>query len=83
MYQSQKVSQMKSYIFWAAMPSSYLSRFSRTSPQSVLSLPSTHLSGSSSVSGSLLSSIVRFIITKRLAFQSLFAKLRMASQRST
>ena len=65
------------------MPSSYLSRFSRTSPVRVLSLLSTQRSGSSSFSGSLVSVTVRFIITKREAFQSLLAKFRMASQRST
>ena len=57
--------------------------FSRTSPTRLLSFESIHLSGSSSFSGRAQSPIVRFIMTKRLAFQSLLAKFRMASQRST
>ena len=65
------------------MPISYLSRFSHTSFESVLSFESTHLSSSSSVSGSSFWSMVRFIITKRDAFQSLLAKLRMAPHFST
>ena len=48
---------------------------------SVLSLERTHLSSGASWSapGSSHLSMVRFIITKRLAFQILLAKLRMAS----
>ena len=56
--------------------------FSVTSRMTVLSLERIHLSSSSSCSGRALSSMVRFIIRKREAFQILLAKLRMASHRS-
>ena len=54
-----------------------------TSRMSVLSFERIHLSSSSSFLGSSTWSIVRFIITKRLAFQILLQKLRIASHFST
>ncbi|CUO81704.1 Uncharacterised protein [Flavonifractor plautii] len=56
--------------------------FSVTSGMTELSLERIHLSSSSSRPGSSHRSMVRFIIRKRLAFQILLAKLRMASHRS-
>ena len=56
--------------------------FSVISFTTVFSLERIHLSSSSSFSGRALSSMVRFIIRKREAFQILLAKFRMASQRS-
>ena len=56
--------------------------FSVISRMARFSLDRIHWSSSSSFSGSSQRSMVRFIIRKRLAFQILLAKLRMASHRS-
>ena len=56
--------------------------FSVISRMAVFSLDKIHLSSSSSFPGSWHASMVRFIIRKRLAFQILLAKLRIASHRS-
>ena len=56
--------------------------FSVISGMTRLSLERIHLSSSSRCSGSSHCSMVRFIIRKRLAFQILLAKFRMASHRS-
>ena len=79
-YQSHSTSQTKSYIFCSARPSSNLSRFSVTSFTKRLYCESTHLSSIAKVSGSVQSatSSERFSRTKRVAFQSLFAKFRAA-----
>ena len=70
---------MKSCTFCAARPSSNLSRFSVTFFTSVFSCESTHLSAIVSEAGRPgRKSSGRFIITKRAAFHSLLAKLRLA-----
>ena len=80
-YQSQKISHTKSYSFAKATPSSYRSIFSVTSDTSLSNMVRSHLSSSLNFvdSGRTVLSIVRFISTKRAAFQSLLAKLRADS----
>ena len=56
--------------------------FSVTSLTTRFSRDRIHLSSCSNFSGRTHRSMVRFIITNRLAFQILLAKLRMASHRS-
>ena len=81
MYQSQNSSHRKSWIFETAIPSSYRSIFSVTSFVTVFSLDRIQRSAvyRSSRAGSAMSSSGRFIMMKRLAFQILFAKFRLAS----
>ena len=85
MYQSQNSSQIKSYTFWRAIPNSYLSRFSVTSLVSAFTLERIHLSASVrsfSVTPEISAAFSIFIIMKREAFHTLFAKLRLFSTRS-
>jgi len=80
-YQSQNSSHRKSWIFWTAMPSSYLSMFSVTSFVTVLILERIQRSEGrkSFSSGSSIFSSGMFIMIKREAFQTLLAKFRLVS----
>ncbi len=80
-YQSQYSFQIKSYTFCAAIPSSYLSRFSVTSPTSLLYLLIIHLSAKSICPAfkSLSLMFSRFIMINLVAFHILLAKFLLAS----
>ena len=81
MYQSQNSSQMKSYTFWSAIPSSYLSMFSVTSLARRFTLERIQRSAMVRSESSALAAgaFSRFIMMKRLAFHTLLAKFRLAS----
>ena len=81
MYQSQNSSQIKSYTFWRAIPSSYLSMFSVTSFARRFTFDRIHRSAMVRSDSSTFSSeaFPMFIMINRLAFHTLLAKLRLAS----
>ena len=85
MYQSQNSSQIKSYTFCTAIPSSNFSMLSVTSFATSLNLHRIHLSAAVSSDRSMeagTSAFSRFIMMKREAFHTLFAKFLLDSTRS-